>query len=151
VTRLRQAPLLRAGDALAGAHALAVGVLAGSDLRLAEMDTIHEGLRSVCRKECHLELGTVLDGQFEGRIELVALAFESWTQPGEGAAPESALVDVAERVTEPPAPAGGGRGRTGRSSKLGYVGRFKGVEPTVQDGVVLDTPTYQRRQIVLER
>ncbi|MFZ4396762.1 MAG: hypothetical protein ACOYOU_14200 [Kiritimatiellia bacterium] len=142
VAALGRIPLLRRGEALAGARALALGILAGADLRLAEISAIMAGLRATCRKDVHIEMGVVLDACFDGQIELVALAFEQWV-PSEQRASVSA-----------------DGGRSGdllgkdaqRDGKL-QVGRgkFANVEKTVIKGEDFDIPTYQRLHIRLER
>lgn len=153
---LRASRLLRSGDALSKAGALLVGVLAGSDLRLAELGEIMGKLKGFCPGDCHVEMGTVLDAQYEGRLEVVVLAFESWVS--------SLPVEVkkdAPPVQEPPVadafpihPGSAKRGR-GKSSKLSFGatgrGKFQNVEPTLYNGQDLDIPTFVRRGILLER
>jgi cell division protein FtsZ len=150
VEALCQSSMLRNGEALGNARALALGVLAGSDLRLTELGTIMERVQAVSLRDCHVEMGTVLDERFAGRIELVALAFENWVTPEEAAPPAEAAVPV-EMAGGLNGEAVGRKGKPGKVSKLGRSGRFRGVEPTLHGGEVLDTPTYQRRNIVLER
>jgi hypothetical protein len=146
---LCRSPLLRGGDLLGGVRAIALGVLAGADLRLTELNTIMDRIQGACRRDCRIEMGTVLDGEFDGRIELVALFFENCTLPEEPGA-DAALVDMADVLAD-----GGSNGKTkggDKGSKLRRSpGRFRGVEPTLHAGEVLDTPTYLRRKIVLER
>ena len=147
VAALAQAPLLRQGKSLSAARALVLGILAGPDLRLAEISTLMHGLAATCRKDVHVEMGVVLDPRFAGRIELVALAFESWV-------PAERRV---ERSGSDGEHLGDLLGRNGqRDAKLGVgVGKFHGVEKTIYKGVDgiedLDIPTYQRRLILLER
>lgn len=148
VTGLCQSPLLRSGGALGNAHALALGVMAGHDLRLTELGIIMERVRAACHRDCHIEMGTVLDARFEGRIELVALAFDSWVTSADVRPAETVSVDVTSGLN---GEAVSRKSKTGKNSKLGRSGRFRGVEPTLYGGEILDTPTYQRRNIVLER
>jgi cell division protein FtsZ len=156
VATLRGGRLLRSGDALAKANALLVGILAGSDLRLAEIGDVMGKLRGVCKSDCAIEMGTVLDPRFDGRIELVALAFESWTaaaQPAESRrdAPPVQEPPVAEAF---PIQSGSKKSRA-KGSKLSLNapgrGKFQNVEPTLHDGQDLDVPTFLRRGITLER
>jgi len=148
VARLRQAPLLR-GEALGNARAMALGVLAGADLRLAELDILMQQVQAACKRDCHIEMGTVLDARFEGRIELVALVFENWVSSEDAAPQDGVPAEAADVLSEG---ALGVRGKTARSSKLRRnPGRFRGVEPTVHAGESLDIPTYCRRKIALER
>ena len=155
VETLRASRLLRSGDALAKANALLVGILAGSDLRLAEVGEVMGKLRTVCKSDCNIEMGTVLDAGYDGRIELVALAFESWTA---AVLPESRK--DSPPVQEPPVAdafpiQSGNRKNRGKSSKLSLNasgrGKFQNVEPTINEGEDLDVPTFLRRGITLER
>ncbi len=144
VVGLGRAALLRRGEALAGARALALGILAGPDLRLAEVGEIMDRLRAVCRKDVHLEMGVAMDPAFEGRIELVALAFEQWVPSDRRLAAVageqgSDLLGRAEGKSD-------GKLRVGRG-KFGDAG----VEKTVIKGEDLDIPTYQRQHIRLDR
>jgi cell division protein FtsZ len=142
VAALSRDPLLRKGAALSGARALALGILAGSDLRLAEIGVIMNRIHACCPKDVHVEMGVVLDESFSGRVELVALAFEHWLP--------------AERRSGLAAAGGHGADLLGkehpRDDKLkAGSGKFRGVEKTVIKGENLDIPTYQRLHIRLER
>ncbi|MBP5321163.1 MAG: hypothetical protein J6334_09245 [Kiritimatiellae bacterium] len=170
VKALDQMALLRKGDALRRAKAVLLGILAGSDLRLAEVGGIMRQLQGLVQKPCKIEMGTVLDDRFNGRIELVLVAFESWTvtedmpamplltpapavtveavKGGEGASAEPPVVEampVASAVR---------RGRRS-ASKLSFgpsgLGKFQNMEQTLVNGQDLDIPTFQRRGITLER
>ena len=159
VEALKSCRLLRRGDSLTKASAVMLGILAGPDLRLAEIGEVMDALRGRARKGCLFEMGTVLDAQYEGRIELVALSFESWSaavgQPvpvAKDAVPLSAAEPpVADTFPIQP---GSRRSRT-KGSKLSFGatgrGKFRDVEPTLHEGEDLDVPTYIRRNIILER
>ncbi|MDR2849559.1 MAG: hypothetical protein LBW77_03335 [Verrucomicrobiota bacterium] len=157
VAALKACPLLRAGTPLAKANAVTLGILAGRDLRLAEVGWIMSAVRGVCKKDCAVELGTVLDDAYEGSIELVALAFESW---GAGLLPDPRREPAVGAAQEPPVTEafpiqpGGRRGRS-KKSKLSFGatgrGKFQNMEQTLYDGQDLDIPTYIRRGITLER
>ena len=147
--------LLQKSESLVNANALMIGILAGKDLRLDEISEIMKGIRKKCKAECHLEMGTVLDQTFEGRIELVALVFESWTAAVKtdvkmdgASALESASVESF------PIQPGNRKGRV-RTSKLSFGvtgrGKFQNVESTLYLGMDLDVPTYYRRNITLDR
>lgn len=157
VAALQKSRLLRSGDALAKANAELVGVLAGRDLRLVEIGEIMTKLRGVSKKDCQVEMGTVLDEPYEGRLDLVVVAFESWTaavqiEPRqEGAALVSAEPPVAETFPIHP----GSRKSRSKGSKLSFGatgrGKFQNVEATLWNGQDLDVPTYLRRGITLDR
>lgn len=156
---LRSCRLLGPRDTLSKASAMLLGVLAGPDLRLAEIGEVMAKVRAFCRPECVLEMGTVLDGAYEGRLELVAMAFESWA----AAAPAVEVRKEASAAAEPPVaddfPIQPGtrksRAAKGGASKLSYGatgrGKFQNVEPTIFHGQDLDIPTFVRRGIQLER
>lgn len=155
VSALRSCRLLRSGDAVSKANALLLGILAGRDLRLAEIGDIMGLVREACKSDCHVEMGTVLDPQYDGRIELVALSFESWTaavpvEPRKDA-PPTQEPPVAEAFPIQP---GSRKGRA-KGSKLSFGttgrGKFQNVEPTLFNGQDLDVPTFIRRGIALER
>jgi cell division protein FtsZ len=148
--------LLRTGEALSKAGALLVGILAGSDLRLEELGEIMRKLKSLCPNDCHLEMGTVLDAHYDGRIEVVVLAFENWISTL-----SSETKKDAPPVQEPPVAdsfpihPGSAKKVRGKSSKLSFGttgrGKFQNVEPTLFNGQDLDIPTFVRRGILLER
>lgn len=155
VDALRGCRLLRSGDAVSKANALLLGILAGRDLRLAEVGEIMEKVRGLCKKECRIEMGTVLDQQYDGRIELVALSFESWS----AAVPADTRKESAPTQEPPVAEAfpiqPGNRKSRAKGSKLSFGatgrGKFQNVEPTLFNGQDLDVPTFVRRGITLER
>ena len=155
VTALRGCRLLRSGDALAKSNALLLGILAGHDLRLAEIGEIMSKIRSMCKPECDIEMGTVLDPQFDGRVELVVMTFESWA-----AATQIEVRKETVPLHEPPVaedfPIQSGTKRSrSKGSKLSFGatgrGKFQNVEPTIFNGQDLDIPTFMRRGIQLDR
>jgi cell division protein FtsZ len=157
VAALKACRLLGSGDALAKANAVMLGILAGRDLRLAEVGEVMAKMRGVCKKDCVVEMGTVLDDRYEGRIELVALAFESWIV---GVYPEPRKDAAAPSPQEPPVAESfptqsGGRRNRSKGSKLSFGatgrGKFQNIESTLFNGQDLDVPTYIRRGIMLER
>jgi hypothetical protein len=101
-------------------------------------------------------MGTVLDAQFDGRVEVVVLAFESCVTVSQGE-----MRKESPPVQEPPVaeafPIQPGSAKKGRSkgSKLSFGttgrGKFQNVEPTLYNGQDLDIPTFVRRGILLDR
>ena len=79
--RLQSSRLLRGREMLGKAGAILVGILGGDDVRLAEIGGIMNTLREWLHAECHVEMGTVLDPAFDGRLELVVFAFQNWAFP----------------------------------------------------------------------
>ncbi|MCL1921448.1 MAG: hypothetical protein FWG50_10310 [Kiritimatiellaeota bacterium] len=143
---LRNNRLLRGRETLGKANAILVGILGGDDLRLAEIGDTMKALRAYCNADCHVEMGTVLDPAFDGRIELVVFAFENWKIPGALEPP------VADPLLIPNKP---GKRAKKPASKLSHGatgrGKFHNVEPTIWEDDDLDVPTYHRRGIRLER
>lgn len=137
VDQLVRAPLLAEGNG--GVRAILCGILAGEDLRLSEVGTVSEGLRTAFGEQCTFDLATVNDEQtFCGRLSVVAMLFESAPDDAE-VAPEA--VRGAKRVRKTRNPlATGPQGR----------GRFNNVEPTVWNGEDIDTPTFVRKNINLD-
>jgi cell division protein FtsZ len=155
MSALHESKLLRSGEAIKKASAMLVGILAGSDLRLSEIGEIMKTLRGWCKTDCHIEMGTVLDASFEGRIELVVFCFESATMPlaelkQETTAPSSEIPPAEVFHIQP-----GSARRNKRKSKLSSgatgKGKFQNVEPTIFNGEDLDIPTYLRKNIQLDR
>ena len=157
VTALKNCRLLRSGDALAKANAVMLGILAGHDLRMAEVGEIMAKLQSLCKKDCIIEMGVILDDQYDGRIDLVALAFESWSAgiPIDPAKESSASAQQEPPVADAALVQAGNRKSRSKGSKLSFGakgrGKFQNVEPTMFNGQDLDLPTYVRRGITLER
>ena len=156
VARLARSALLGKGAGFGGAQAMALGILGGSDLCLAELTTISQRIESALPSGCQLHLGTVLDATLAGRLQLVALLFDAWhgtpTKVDDGAATHS----IDEIL--PTVPSGGTakrRRRAAQGSRLSFGatgrGRFKDIEATLRDGEDLDIPTYQRRGLTLDR
>ena len=135
---------------LENAEAAIVGVLAGSDLRLAELTEISTALSARLSPTCHLDFGVILDEEAQGALSIVCLFFEK------GGAAEADDVGGGE-----PAKAQGttsersGRGRRAKSrdplASSSSGARFKGTEGTIYNGQNLDIPTYQRRNLPLEK
>ncbi len=141
------------GRGFQGAQAMMLGILGGDDLCLAELSEISKRMQAAMPSGCRLRMGTVLDDRLQGRLHLVVLLFDAWSdRPAAEPDPRGAEGLIPEILVE----TGPGRGRGGaRGSKLSFGatgrGRFKGVETTLRDGEDLDIPTYLRRGITLDR
>ena len=135
VDALAASPLLSAPAA--PAKSILCGVLAGSDLRLAEVGEIAEGVRDAFGRRAAFDLATVNDDEsFSGRISAVAMLFEG--ERSADAASAGAAGRRGRKDRNPLAPGPQGRGR------------FNNVEPTVWNGEDLDVPAYARRNISLD-
>ena len=130
--QLLRSPLLTTGSG--PVRAMLCGVLAGDDLRLSELSTLSETLRSGFGPTAAFELATVNDEEtFAGRLSVVILLFES------GGGEESAPVAGGRRRSRSVL----GNGQSGR-------GRFTNSERSEHNGVDLDSPTYLRLGISLD-
>lgn len=143
---LREDPRFRVNgvDRLANAAQLIVGILAGPDLRLCEIGTLMEGLRSHCQSLKETLLGTADEEAREGSLSVVLFAF------GHPLTNVSAAKDG-----EAPRPLSTKRQRGAKAAGTKVLGtaknRFTDVAPTIYGGQNLDEPTYQRRGIRLTR
>ncbi len=140
VEKLLNSPRLRrdGGSRLENASQLLVGVLAGDDLRLCELNTVMDGLQSHCKALKEHYLGTTCNDRFAGRLTVVVLAF--------GVPP----ADVTSKGNLRPLHRGGKSSKA--TAQLGATrNRFEDVEHTIYGGHDLDVPTYLRRGIRLTR
>ena len=159
IAAFRDNKLLRSGDAIAKASAMLVGILAGADLRLTEIGNIMKTLRDWSKPECHIEMGTVQDPAYDGRIEVVLFCFESSLIPGVEVKKDSSVPSSGTPANIPPAEVfqiqPGSAKRSKSKSKLSPgatgKGKFQNVEPTIHNGQDLDIPTYLRKNIHLDR
>ena len=139
VKALAGSPLLHQSEAFSTARALMMGILAGPDLRFDEIATLMNGLKDVCRKDVQIEMGVVTDPGFNGRIALVALAFETWVP-----------IDQRMRIACPDSEDLAGSKNATPEDKLRFgKGLFGNVPKTCGRGEDLDIPTFQRKLIRL--
>lgn len=136
---LTRAPLLTTGSG--PVRAILCGVLAGDDLRLSEIGTISESVRSAFGNQAtSFELATVNDEDtFSGRISTVLLLFEANTKDDSGESPGGVIANKRKKRVSKPL----GIGPQGR-------GRFNNAEPTIWNNEDLDIPTFLRRGINLD-
>jgi len=159
ISAFRESRLLRSGDSIAKAHAMLVGILAGSDLRLTEIGDIMKTLRDWNKVDAQIEMGTVIDPAFNGRIEVVIFCFESSMIPAVEMKKDASVSGATTPPQIPPAEVfqiqPGSAKRNKPKSKLSSgatgKGKFQGVEPTIHNGQDLDIPTYLRKNIHLDR
>ena len=127
---LSESPLLKRD---AHVRTLLVGVLAGDDLRLSEVGTVASGLSAAFGLGATLELGTVNDeATFSGRLTVVVLVFD-------------------ESATAVRKPASGTTRGSPRERALVRNDRFRHSDATMWNDEDLDTPTYIRRHLTLDR
>jgi cell division protein FtsZ len=160
---LVECPLLEHGRVLQGADSLLVGVVAGPDFALAELEKLMNGLTAQARPEVDLHMGTSIDVAAEGRLAVTLLASERPAVPPPppvSAPPEGTTPDAkpAETKSDESGKKPGTRAATTDATKVvqgelvfesGGRGRFRNIEPTLHEGTDLDVPTFLRRGIKL--
>lgn len=135
VDALTRAPLLTEGSG--PVKSILCGILAGEDLRLAEIGRIADGLRAAFGEKSAFELATVNDeATFTGRLSVVVMLFESDGRADDGSAGAQTVRRRRQRALLDPAP-------TGR-------GRFNNAAATIWNGEDLDIPTFIRKNINLD-
>lgn len=140
---LSSSPLLAAAQTRPAS--ILCGILAGSDLRLAEVGEIAEGVRDMFGRSADFNLATVNDEErFGGAISAAVLVFESSGAAGDEKDPQGARGRKSSRR-------GAGRHAANPLSQAPQGrGRFNNIEPTVWNGEDLDVPTFVRRNITLD-
>lgn len=148
VRRLASCKLFRNGEKLKVCNAVLVGILSGEDLRLAEIGRIMGALDGLRKSGCRVEMGTVQDAAFDGKIELVVMGFSYVTDVKAPPVFDGSQIQILPKST-------GGKARVNKGSGLNFgpigKGRFQKTEATVFNGCDYDEPTYMRRGITLER
>lgn len=152
VEGIRSSALLSRCQALAEADAFAVCIIGGSDLSIAEIDSIVKGVEALGRKGAHVMTGVGCEPEWREKIHLTVLAAEK------ARADRAPARDPARRALEPVPTRPGETARPSRAdaSQPGLFdkveqSRFKGVSPTIVDGSNLDIPTFIRRRIPIQK
>ena len=128
--------LLARSESSPPVRSILVGVLAGDDLRLSEINMIVCGLTAAFGTDANIELGTVNDEDtFSGRLAVVVLVFEQ----SAAARPSPSIADGTPRKA------------AGEHAALAGNGRFQRAEKTMWNDEDLDIPTYLRRSLSLDR
>ena len=120
-----------------------VGVVAGEDLRLAELSAISEKLRDRVPPTCRFDFGVIVDETVSGRLSIASILFERGL-------PADA-VPVADTASASRPHAGKKTSKRDPLSAGPSGSRFKGTDGTIYNGQDLDIPTYLRRDIPLEK
>lgn len=152
LSTLLDGPLLEKGAVMERAAGIMVGILGGEDLRLSEVSAIMAGVQARIPKDSQMVMGTTIDPAAGDSVTLIVLCADTWN--------EDALPPVP--AAAPPSGQPIRRGSRNRSKRtqlqpllagldMNGKDRFKGVEATIIDGEDLDTPTYVRRGIRLEK
>ena len=136
---LSSSRLLGSGSTRAPVRSIFMGILAGDDLRLSEVDRVANGFRATFGRNATFQLGTVNDeATFSGRLVVAVLIFE-----------ESAVAKSprekhrAARIAT--------KTRRNAEAALAAADRFSDSEKTMWNDEDLDIPTYLRRNLTLDR
>jgi cell division protein FtsZ len=151
VERLFAGPLLDGGSALERAQSLLVSIVGGADLTLQDVSAVMDKIAARAPAEAGTAMGTVIDETWQDRLGVLLLVSEGRRPPAHS-----------EPQTASAAPAGdtGRRGRKRRKAthtqtKLSFdsqaSARFRNAQPTILNGEDLDTPTFIRRGIRIEK
>lgn len=143
---------------IVSADALMVGIIGGNDLLLSEISTLMNGIKLMYPNKPRIEMGTVQDSMFNGRVEVVLFAFENWNAPV--AAPQLRQASAKEPPVADVLPVS--RVASGKQSKLSKAasrlsvgpsgrGRFQNSEPTIYQGEDMDVPAYVRYGLNIEK
>jgi cell division protein FtsZ len=147
-------PLVEDGSALAEAESVLVSILGGPDMTIREVESIMHAIRKAVRKDAHIHMGTAIDEHWRDMVSVTIVASQFWR---EGDAVEEKPEVIPEADTAPQAAPRRKRkkGAADLQPQLGLdnvsTGIFKDVEPTIIGGEDLDTPTFMRRRVVIEK
>ena len=149
-------PLLGHGRLLATAQYALVSVAGGSDLRVTEVRTVLDAITGAVGAETRLSVGTVADEDWGEALSVTVLLSDQWlldaTGEGTPAEPARAQEAKSEKPPERTRLAGGEMKQAPLEFEpIGNKGRFRNVEPTMQDGEDLDIPTFVRRRLPVDR
>ncbi len=150
VNMLKEGPVFEGGEALRASGAALVCVCGSHDMTLQEVDDTMQALDSVLPADGELQIGTVINDAWRNRIFIaVYLADRRRTVTPvqrEGGRRTTDTAVVSRK---------GDRGKAAQAElkfeSPGGRGRFINVASTMLDGEDLDTPTFIRRGVVLEK
>jgi len=147
VRQLVDNPMTDSGAALTGARSILVGILGGRDLAIQDVGTVFAAVKERAPRDCPMWTGTAIDDDWNGRITAVLIFTDRWKDVGEQAQLNHGRSLLAAKKTQ--------RGQKAEQGRFSFEpfdrGRFKDVDPTIQDGIDLDEPTYCRRRIRIEK
>ena len=142
VDSLFASPMLGTESRIDGAGTVQLGVIAGNDLRLSELSAISDSFRRHLPAGCTLSFGTVLDDALAGSVKLVGLFFDSVIKE-ETEEPRDRIVSAGHPARRP--------ARKDPLARDAQGGRFRGSEGTIYEGQDLDVPTFQRRNLPIDK
>ena len=142
--------LLERGNVIANAGSMLVSIAGGYDLTLKEINDIMDAVSRKMAKDNDIIMGTVVDDVWHDRVVVTVVAADRWTPVlSDGAARVDAAVESVE--SDLPKRHRQGQTQTKLALESSGKGRFKDLEPTVQDGEDMDIPTFMRRGLVMDK
>ncbi|MDA0990406.1 MAG: hypothetical protein O3A51_06605 [Verrucomicrobia bacterium] len=150
LTSLFEGPMLDSGKLVSSAGALLVGIVAGADLTVKEVGGLMASITERAAKGCQISMGTTLDDSLQRQLIVVMFVAESLIELPDAADATAGGKRKAAKRTRRAKPSNGQR-LLGLDLAPSGRGRFNNVEPTILDGENLDTPTFLRRGIQLDK
>ena len=125
-----------------------LGIIGGQDLRLCEIGDVVSNLSLQLTPNVPIKLGTVIEQDANGSIEIIAILFKNWVEQYESAP---------QKATEPQQTIGmltnainqtqGNAGSKPAQNQATISSKFTGTQPFIYNGENLDDPTYLRKRI----
>ncbi len=140
-------PLIDNGSLLAHSGGVVLGILCGPQTLLTDLERISQETRNVLRSDASFKIGVSQDERFGQYLGLVVMVAERWSTvlPARGVEEESGLETLPQTETDED----GELIQSEIDLSAPTAGRFKGIQPTIEEGADLDTPTFIRKGIRL--
>ncbi len=146
IRQLLDNPLTESGAALSGARSALVGILGGRDLAIQDVGNVFTAAKERMPRNCQMWTGTAIDPEWDGKMTAVLIFTDRWNEVGEKEVNHGQTISASNKSAQRQKAEQGSFSFEG-----GDRGRFKNVDPTIQDGIDLDEPTYRRRRLRIER
>jgi len=139
-------PLIDNGSLLAHSGGVVLGILCGPQTMLKDLERISREVRNVLRSDATFKIGVSQDERFGQYLGLVVMVAERWSTvlPARGLEDQSTTEEEATETDE-----NGELIQSEIDLSAPTAGRFKGIQPTIEEGADLDTPTFIRKGIRL--
>jgi cell division protein FtsZ len=138
-------PLIDKGSLLAHSGGVVLGILCGPKTVFEDLEKISMEVRRVLRSDSELKFGVAQDERFGRYLGLVVMVAERW----------STVISQPVVQAQEVRPEGSEENAKGSliQSEIDLAaptsGRFKGIQPTIEEGADLDSPTFIRKGIKL--
>ncbi len=145
---IREHPLLDHGQALAETESFLVSIMAGHDLALRDIDRLMSGITKMAGAHALMLVGVCCEPEWQDRIWATLLVAEQQTAAVTLAKTKS---KPAKSENLPTADAQRPLRQEDLFDKPRPDDRFKDTEATMINGKNLDTPTFHRRGIIIQK